>query len=147
MNIRITLTKQDAIKIYNYIFDDGDNDLTINKDGRDFLRDLLYPLTRNDGEQRDWLFRSGSVIWFTRLVKRDAEQFKRVIDEDILQICRHMVNKYIDLMYSLVPGYEPQEPANDPKIKYMDHDKQPGVDPWEDNTDPKSPEATSRPAD
>lgn len=117
MNLEITLSKEEAIKIYNFLFSTSDVGIKFRPLGCTFMRDLIYPLSVKEGKHT-WLFSSGGILWFLDMVKAARASWPDC-DTNIRPIVRQMSNAYMAMINELIP----------------------------DDPDPKSPEATSRPAD
>lgn len=118
MNIELFMSREEAIKLYSFMFTTSPDGIRIRPLGTTFMMDLIYPLTSQNHEST-WLFSSGGVLWFLNMV-REAKQSWPVCDDSIKPILRRMHNAYMAMIDKLVP---------------------------DDPSDPKSPEATSRPAD
>lgn len=115
MNVKIALSKEEAIQIYCFLF--REEGVHFESAGSTFMQDLAYPLSMGRPDST-WMFSSGGVLWFLKHVKMLKMKDVRC-DEGIHQIIRKLANAYMALLNELVP----------------------------DDPDPKSPEATSRPAD
>lgn len=150
MDIFISMSKAEALAIHDYLFRDREKGLAINADGCDFVHTLSWPLmikSDDANEQRPFMFDSSSVIWFINFVcKLDL----REVPDEIKEICHKLADTYVKMLESFIPRDDKYVTSIGCRMDdYLDPDKRPGVDPWEDDDDDdlKSPSATSRPSD
>lgn len=136
MDLFISMSKAEALAIYDYLFRDREKGLAINAEGCDFVHTLSWPLmmkTDDADEQRPFMFSSSSVAWFVDFIcKLDL----RHVPDGIKELCHKLADTYLKSLEAFVV-----------RDNFLDPDKRPGVDPWEATSDPKSPSATSRPSD
>lgn len=105
MNIRIHLTKEEAVKIYCFLFErTPEMGVTFGPAGCTFMQNLLYPLTRNDSEEgREWLFSAGSVLWFLGVIKFELLHGNNMAKSmTITLVTRRFKNAYMALIDELV---------------------------------------------
>lgn len=103
MNIKINLSKEEAVKIYQFLFATSKEGIIITSAGCTFMQDLLYPLRRHEDNGYaagcEWLFSASGVLWFLGTVKRARIGDRSIV---ITQVTRRLKNAYMALIDELV---------------------------------------------
>ncbi len=117
MNIRIHLTKEEAVKIYRFLFERSiEVGVSFQPVGCTFMQDLLYPLAHNENDGceagRDWMFSAGGILWFLGVVKYEVKRDNYIAKGmTITQVTRRLKNAYMSLIDELVT--DPFEEGDD----------------------------------
>ena len=136
MDLFISMSKAEALAIYDYLFMDREKGLAINAEGCEFVHTLSWPLMmRCDDakEQRSFMFTSSSVAWFVDFIcKLDL----RNVPDEIKEIVHKLADTYLKSLEAFVVRDDKYVTSIGCRMDdYLDPDKRPGVDPWEGEED------------